>query len=327
MLKMLQTTPGRARWRRRAHPREPITHRLKSALWRIASRTALHGLYTWDLLAHWLRLEELGIPLPGLPEVFDGATLVQISDLHSCPLVREQHLRRYIEIANGLAPDFVAITGDFITVTHRRYARAAAKVLAELRPRIATLACLGNHDYGLWLPRPHGGLPNVAAYVTEQLAAVGVDVLTNVSRHYVRGDSALHFVGVGDLWSSSYRPEQAFAGVRPEGPVIALCHNPDAAPQLAARGADLVLSGHTHGKAVPDTRAGNYLFPVKHRHFTVGRYALGDGRFLYVNSGLGHSRRVHPLHRPEITRITLRAAPARRRRRSAVPQAHARLVP
>jgi predicted MPP superfamily phosphohydrolase len=87
---------------------------------------------------------------------------------------------------------------------------------------------------------------------------------------------------------------------------VALVHNPDAALDLADLGADLILAGHTHGKKPTNSAVRRALFPMLHGHYTAGRYELPGGKHLYVNPGIGNSRRTCASTRPEITLITLR---------------------
>ena len=69
-------------------------------------------------------------------------------------------------------------------------------------------------------------------------------------------------------------------------PTIALSHNPDTAKDLAGHGADLILSGHTHGGQVSIPFLGPPILPVRHREFAAGHFDLG-GPQLYVNRGVG----------------------------------------
>jgi hypothetical protein len=278
---------------------------LRDLTWRYASKLGLHGLYTWEIEDHWRLVERRAMPLPKLRSGLAGATLVQLSDLHFSPLMREAHVRIYMDLVNGLEPDFIAITGDFITASTRYYARRVGAVLSELRPRIASLAVLGNHDWGLWKPGSFKGSAALADYLTEQLEQAGVNVLRNGAHSFRRNGAVLHFVGLGELWSQEYHPDRAFAAVPDSQPTIALCHNPDAAPDLAAFGADYVLSGHTHGKILSSATINNLFFPVEHKHFAAGEYSLGLGRRLYVNRGIGHSWRPRRDHRPEVSAFTL----------------------
>ncbi|HET9227135.1 MAG TPA: twin-arginine translocation signal domain-containing protein, partial [Thermoanaerobaculia bacterium] len=43
------------------------------------------GLYTWQVEPHWVEFVQRKLPVPGLPPALDGATLVQISDVHVGP--------------------------------------------------------------------------------------------------------------------------------------------------------------------------------------------------------------------------------------------------
>ncbi|MFP4052631.1 MAG: metallophosphoesterase [Phycisphaerae bacterium] len=280
---------------------------LKHVLWRAASHVALYGLCGWDLETRWLTLERREAFLPGLGGELDGLRVAHLSDLHLSPIMRQRHLAKYIELTNELQPDFAVITGDFVWASARCYARQVAEIVGELSPKIGTIAVLGNHDYGVWMPGGHNGLSGLAEYLIDRLRDHGATVLHNDSLVYRRGSAAVAFAGVGDLWTRHYDPAAAMDAVPTETPIIALTHNPDASGDLARLGADYVLAGHTHGKAVPDTPLNNLLFPVVYRDFAAGEYTLGSHRRLYVNRGLGPSRRVQDDHRPEISLLTFRS--------------------
>ena len=290
-----------------AHRRWPRKAFFKRLLWSTARSCALGGLHAWDVEGEWLRVERHPMPIEGLGKGFEGATLVHLSDLHCCPVVRERYLRRCVEVVNETAPDFVVITGDFITGP-AQYARRAARVLADLTPSVATLACLGNHDYGIVHPRGLGESRGLADRVAEYLMRADVFVMMNERRVFARGDSVLQFVGLEDYWSARYDPALAFAMAEPDAPTIALCHNPDASEELSAYGPDWILSGHTHGACLEDSLFRDLLLPLNSRHFTAGHYRLSNAARLYVNRGLGYSRRVNINARPEMTVFTLRAA-------------------
>jgi uncharacterized protein len=266
----------------------------------------LNGLFAWRLEDHWIRLERWPMPIPGLGQGFIGRTIAHVSDLHLCPIVREKYLQRYVDAVNELRPDFVVITGDMVTGSQRS-ARRVARLIERFRPRLATLACLGNHDYGVWHPGlgPEMGL---AEHLSRHLADRGVRVMNNHSHAFRRQGAVLQFVGVEDVWTGRCDPRKAFSDIDPAIPVIALTHNPDAAPQLAALGAQWVLAGHTHGKDTRGRLLRRAFFPSSHRHFVAGRYSLGADKFLYVNRGLGHSNRRRSHEKPEIAIFTLCAA-------------------
>ncbi len=283
--------------------------RIKKALFSAAGAFGLGGLMAMRFDEHFLRIERRDMPLPGLGADLDGATLAHVSDLHASPIVLQRYLRQCVERINELNVDFVAITGDFITGPHR-YARRVARILADLNPRIAAVACLGNHDYGLFHPGGLGGVRGLGDYLAERLGHADIFVMLNESRVFSRGGSSIQFVGLEDYWSRRYDPELAFEVARRHLPTIALCHNPDPAGEIARLGAHWVLAGHTHGRERnhDDSRLGNMVMPVSRREYFGGHYELADGTHLYVNRGLGYARRVNINSRPEITIFTLRPA-------------------
>ena len=289
--------PRTERWPRKAF--------FKRMLWSVAGAVALGGLYAWRFEDHWVRIERHDMPLPGLGDDLVGATIAHVSDLHCSPVVLERYLRRCVKLINSLGVDFIAITGDFITGP-RYYAKRVARVLARLAPRVATVACLGNHDYGVYHPAGLGGSRDLSWYLASRLTCADLFVMLNESRTFRRGNATIQFVGVEDYWTSHYDPCRAFELIDPGLPTVALCHNPDAAMTLADHGADWVLAGHTHGNNIPEKAIVDLVFPVNHKQFTAGRYDLAGGKSLYVNRGIGYARRISLNARPEITLFTLR---------------------
>jgi len=277
---------------------------VKRLVWSAAGSCALGGLFAWSLEDHWLRVERKRMPLPGVNGDVEGITLVHISDLHCCPIVRERYLLQCVSAVNKLKPDFVAITGDFITGP-RRYARRIARVLSELKSRIAVVACLGNHDYGIYHPNGLGGNRGLADFLACELTSRDIFVMRNEARRFRVGQTEIQFVGLEDYWSGQYNPHLAFEMAHSRIPTIALCHNPDAAMQVAHFGANWILAGHTHGQKTPDTRFHDLILPTNHKQFSAGYYTLGPDRHLYVNRGLGYARRMNLNARPEITLFTL----------------------
>ena len=151
-------------------PRRGFFQRL---VYTAAGSFALGGLCGWTVGRRWLRIERHDMTLPGLGKDLHGATLAHVSDLHCSPLVRERYLRNCVDTINSLDVDLVAITGDFIT-GYRRHARRAAAILRDLSPRIATVACLGNHDYGIVHSSGLGTTFRLADYIAEQLAQADI---------------------------------------------------------------------------------------------------------------------------------------------------------
>src|SRR5438128_1227573 len=79
-------------------------------------------------------VERITIPIKGLPPQLDGFTIVQMSDVHAGFFMKESAMREYVEIANRLEPDLIALTGDFVA-TNRREAAPFMRAMAGLRAR------------------------------------------------------------------------------------------------------------------------------------------------------------------------------------------------
>jgi predicted MPP superfamily phosphohydrolase len=254
--------------------------------------------YTWRIEPHWVEVVRRRLPVAGLPESLAGRTLIQISDLHAGPIVDEGYLCRVLEQVSSLHADILALTGDFMTYHGPEQIEQAARVLQHLQPgRLATVAVLGNHDYGArW------SQADVADTLTARLRDLGIDVLRNACRD-VQG---LLVVGSDDLWGPHFQPEKALATLKSPGARVVLCHNPDAADRPVWSGyRGWILSGHTHGGQCRPPFLDPLLLPVANKRYTAGEFDVGEGRRLYINRGLGYLRRVRFNVRPEITVFTL----------------------
>src|SRR5437870_10919455 len=62
------------------------------------------------------KLVQVEIPLSRLPEAWDGIRIAQVSDFHYDERFSVVPIRKAIDIVNGVKADFVALTGDFVTL-------------------------------------------------------------------------------------------------------------------------------------------------------------------------------------------------------------------
>ena len=259
------------------------------------------GLYAWRVEPHWVEVVRRQLPILNLPQHLVGKRLVQISDLHIGPVVHDGYLRSALRRVSRLRQDILVITGDFMTCSGHERVEHALKTLAVLRPaNLATLAVLGNHDYGAgWRQK------SVADRFAHGLRRLGIEVLRNDKR-FVAG---LTVAGVDDYWSPGFAPQKVIPTLAADEPALVLCHNPDVADlPVWAKYRGWILCGHTHGGQCRAPILGPPILPVQNKRYTAGEFALADGRRLYINRGLGYSRRVRFNARPEITHFTMRAA-------------------
>ncbi len=257
------------------------------------------ALYGAAFASRVLRREKVTIPVAGLPRGWDGARIVQLSDLHAGRHMTRERLFAIARRAARLSPDVLVVTGDIVH-NSPAFARLAAEAIASVPTRLGAFACLGNHDF-------YAGADQVAL----ELERASVPVLRNQGRLLVRGGDSLWLCGVDDVWSSRFDLEAALRG-RPEGAaVVLLSHQPNTWPLAQRAGVQLQLSGHTHGGQLAllwlhrSLSLARFITP-----FVAGLYRAGQS-YLYVNRGAGS---VMPLirlgARPEVTEITLVAAEA-----------------
>jgi len=276
---------------------------LKRAGW--GTGAALLG-FTVDAVGlepHWLEMVERDLPVAGLPTMWQGMTLVQISDLHIGHSVSDSFLLKSFARVADATPDLVVITGDFLTLDFDGQApfSQVEDVCRQLpHGRLETLAILGNHDYGR-----HWSEPAVAEELVGILGGCGVRVLRNQTADV----GGLQVVGLDDLWAGRCDVARGLASSMNSAPRIVLCHNPDAADRAGwGDYQGWILAGHTHGGQCKPPFLPAPIVPVKNRRYVAGEVDLFDGRRLYINRALGHTYRIRFNVRPEITLFRLTAA-------------------
>lgn len=254
---------------------------------RILKRVFLASLLASGLLllfCYWSAVREpavrsVRVAAAGWPAEAPPLRLLLISDVHvGGPDMPPARLRRIVGQINRLAPDIVLIAGDLVTdkrLATRHYSHDdAVAPLAGLRPRLATVAVLGNHDH--WRD---------AAAARRALARAGIRLLENQAVQV----GPLAIGGLDDDFTERADVRATLAALRRlEGPRLILSHSPDPFPEL---GSDvfLMLAGHTHCGQIAPPLIGPLSTMSDYGH----RYACGvvreGGRTLVVTAGLGTS--------------------------------------
>jgi uncharacterized protein len=246
---------------------------------------------------HWVAVRRVTLSVRDLPEQFEGVRVAHLSDLHIGGFMPRPTGERWVRLTNREKPDFVAVTGDLVT-SGTAFHHDIAAVLGGLEAPLGVFVSMGNHDYF------GDGEPLITL-----LRAKGLNVLRNASAFVERGGARLRVAGVDDTWTKRADLAKALAGPEPGVPTVLLAHDPDLFPEAAARGADVVLSGHTHAGqiAVPFLARRFNLSSLRHP-YNCGLYHKGDAT-LYVHAGLGITGPpVRFGAAPEIAILTLRRA-------------------
>ncbi len=249
----------------------------------------------------WIQINSLEIKLPRLGQAFDGFRLAQISDIHFGTFINRSRLEQAVRAVNGLHPDAIAITGDFVTYAPHRFAKKLSLGLEKLEARYGVFAVLGNHDH--WTD---------AEEVDRILSASGIENLDNKVRQIRRDSEVLSLAGVNCTYVHQDRLDRVLAALPESGAAILLAHEPDYADISAATGRfDLQISGHSHGGQLILPWIGPPVLPPHARKYPLGRYQI-NGMVQYTNRGLGTSHLRLRINCPaEITLFTLRSEPER----------------
>ncbi len=249
-----------------------------------ASAPFVAGAY--GLLYGRLNLEttEHPVRLTRLPKAFDGFRICQLSDIHIGPFMPAEEIRKYVEIANALKPDLIALTGDFVTFDPHTQ-RAVVEALSGLRAPFGVFGCLGNHD--AW--------SQVEDSITELFRQTGVSILRGAAVPISTRGEWFQLIGVDFQSHHRFGPSAPVMNllgnieglIVPGRANILLSHNPDTFDRAAELGIDLSLAGHTHGGQV----ALEFISPEWAPSRLVTPYVAGwfrkPGSQLYVNRGIG----------------------------------------
>jgi len=256
-------------------------------------------------LAGRFRVRRLELSFPALPAALEGFTITHLSDLH-CGKNADprQHLPPVVEAVRELGSDLIAITGDW--VDHEiSWLDTALPYLRQMEAPYGVWGVLGNHDL-----REHK-----ARLVARLRTWLGPRLLINhaamLEPHGMRlGLLGLDFAYGNTRWRKHLRLARerlAALGPAPDF-LLALVHDPDLWDPLRDRaGADLTLSGHTHGGQMslypePHASIGPATLKFKYRR---GLYEE-QGKYLYITNGLAQTIPVRLNCPTEVVQITLR---------------------
>jgi predicted MPP superfamily phosphohydrolase len=262
-----------------------------------------------------------------VPENWPRLSILHISDLHvrayADDLYRSQNrLLRSIDAQ----PDLVCVTGD-VCETLADVPRAVA-LIHQLQPRIGIFVIPGNHEHdapipvwrrkGAWSvarqleklvwrlfgPRYRSSGTAESRAIAAAMDRAGLRVLVNKGHRIEVDGRPLWIAGVDSVWAGLARAAEALSGRQPHEPVLGLVHEPEAVFPFIARGAALVLAGHTHGGQV---RLPFFGPPYSHRTDRRIRVSAGVQRIgqshLHISAGLGHSISLRFNCPPEATWI------------------------
>ena len=217
-----------------------------------------------------------------------------ISDIHLGTIVGRSRLQGIVEKLEELKPDLILLAGDIVDEDLAPVIKEnTGEILRTIHAPMGVYGITGNHEY-------IGGAAKAVAYLQDH----GITMLRDTSVVLSHG---ITLVGREDRSSRQFGGERRkdltalLEGVRKDGPIILMDHQPFDLDSVAAAGVDLQVSGHTHhGQLWPFNYITNMVYEK-----SWGYLKKGETHF-YVSSGVGSwGPPVRIGNRPEIVEITL----------------------
>ncbi len=172
-----------------------------------------------------------------------GYSLLLLSDIHAGTIQKPEILENKIAEMNSLKPDFVVLAGDIVEEgTSKKSMEDIFKTLGKLKSRYGTYYVFGNHDRQNYIKNK--------AYSEKELENTilsnGIHILKD---SWTKIGNDIVLAGREDLTPDFTRltAEELLNGADRNLFTIVADHRPVNAEENAGAGADLMISGHTHG--------------------------------------------------------------------------------
>ena len=202
---------------------------------------------------------QVAIPKKYAAEGKKKLNIALLADLHLGSSVGKKQVEQMTELVCSCEPDLVVIAGDLFDNDFSSIddPEGIARLLAGMESRLGTWACWGNHDInerilaGFTFPAP-GGV-HVDPRFDSFLRQARIHMMNDEIRLM---DGSFYLAGRKDpqriekTGESRMEPAELLQEADKTLLVIVIDHQPKQLKELAAAGADLDLSGHTHNGQV-----------------------------------------------------------------------------
>ena len=259
--------------------------------------------------------ENISIDVKGLKKDLDGLKIVHLSDMHLAGFYHHSSaMQKVIEDVNGIKPDIIINTGDFVSYGWREF-ESNDTILSKARSRYGNYAVMGNHDFGTYHPfYTEADRDNNVLILNQKIKSSGYNILNDEHSILNIGDSRVAFIGIitmgrhpdikyGDL-------KKAISGIDSVDLKILLSHDPNFWEKevTGKTDIDITFSGHTHGMQMGIITKKLRWSPSKYFYRHWNGLVKKENQSLYVNRGLGVLAIPFRIWMPpEITIITLKA--------------------
>jgi predicted MPP superfamily phosphohydrolase len=247
----------------------------------------------------WIERTHTRVPISDLHPALDGLRIAVLSDFHASEHMPLARVRRACRSAMEARPHLVALTGDFVSQeTGAALADTLAALDEELDAPLGVWAVPGNHDH-------RAGIEQYRRSVRRQQR---IGDLTNRAVRREHGGASVRIAGTDTAHEGHPHAVDAMDDAAPADFTLLLTHNPDLADDAcrAVGGADLVVSGHTHGGQVRLPFVGAVLNSAEHDEVYEAGLVRRPWAWVYVSRGVGTVHLpVRFLCRPEVAVLEL----------------------
>lgn len=237
-----------------------------------------------------LAIEEIDLPVIGLPKALDGYRIAHLSDLHLTGHIHPDYSGYAVDRATAWQADLMALTGDIID--KQSCIDWLPEIFSSASARDGCFYVLGNHDTRVTDSRQTREAMDRAGWT---------DLGSRVLSKTLSGVPSL-LIGNESPWFQ--RPE--LDGHHTEPFRLLLSHSPDQLSWARQHQVTLMLAGHTHGGQGRLPLAGPILSPSIHG----SRYASGEfykpPTTMHVTRGVCGKHLLRINCRPQLSLLILR---------------------
>jgi uncharacterized protein len=221
------------------------------------------------------RVVRVQVTAPAGSGVSEPVRIAFMSDLHLGHLGTSAQFEDTLEVIAELKPDVVVVPGDIVD-ERSDDVRRGMTLLGGIDAAQGVVATLGNHEHYTRLE-----------FFLEECKKHDIRVLRQQSWQMPQG---VVLAGVDDLRVLRDQEldlvdafKKTLSPIPTERFTVLLFHRPVKVQSAFDLGANLILSGHTHGGQLPPFQ---FLSPIANDGHLSGAYEYGDN-LLYVTSGAG----------------------------------------
>ena len=268
-----------------------------------------------------IKVERADMVSERVPESLDGFRIAVFSDVHAGTLLdRHTILRRMVREINDLDADIVINCGDLINRHYTELEPEILSILSGIKSTYGVYSAVGNHEMGKYITMRGLTPEENLCRIRELLGSIGWKLLIDTTVFIDVGEETISVTGIGFPEELIEKKSHAkltrhtdysylYKDKVPGDFNITISHTPRTWEDILATGrSTLTLSGHVHaGQLKVRVAPKQYWSPMAISYEHWGGMYSEDGRYLYVNNGIGYS--MVPLRigvKPEVTLIELR---------------------